>query len=422
MKKFYLETYGCKLNQADSDLIRGILSKEFEEASEKEADFFVLNSCGVLGKTERRILERVKELKEKNKKVIMAGCLPLIVPKKCEKLADGIIGPKNILSISNIVKAILRGERVKIIKHENIDKANFCFFRKQENNCSVIISISEGCLGNCSFCAAKLARGKLKSFEMKNVLEKIKVALSLGFKEIQLTGQDLASYGLDRGQFLFPKLLEEITKIKGDFRIKVGMLEPYFLKKILRDLIPVFQNKKLYKFFHVPLQSGNNLILKKMKRKYKKEDFLEIVATFKKSFKDYLLATDVIVGFPGETEKAFENTLRLIARTKPQIVNINRFSKRPGTQAFLMKDLHSKVKKERSRVLNKLSEEIKIAKSKKYLGKEFEVLVVKKGKNDTLLARNQIGKAIILQHGKTAQFAKAKIIDYRPNYLIGELM
>ena len=422
MAKFYLETYGCKLNQADSDLIREMLLKEFEEASENEADFFVLNSCGVLEKTERKILNKAKELKTRNKKVIIAGCLPLIVPKKCEKIADGLIGPKNILAISNIAKAILKGERVKIVRDEEIDKAKFCFFKKQKDNCSVIISISEGCLGNCSFCAAKIARGELKSFAMKNVLEKIKVALSLGFKEIQLTGQDLACYGLDEGKFLLPKLLEKITKIKGDFRVKIGMLEPYFLKKILKDVIPIFESKKLYKFFHVPVQSGDNLILKKMRRKYKKEDFLEIVATLEKNFKDYLLATDIIVGFPGETKKAFENTLELIRKTRPQIVNINRFSKRPGTQAFLMKDLHSKIKKERSRILNKLCEKIKIEKSKKYLGKEFEILIVKKGKNNTFLARNQIGKAIILKKGKTAQFAKAKIVDYRSNYLIGKLI
>jgi len=424
--KFYLETYGCKLNQADSDLIRGVLLEEFEEvpSSFKEgADFFVINSCGVLGKTERKIWKRIKELKKKGKKVILAGCLPLISPRLSEKLADGVIGPKDIFSVSEAARAVLSGKKMKIITKKGINKAKFCFLKVKEDDCSIIISVSEGCLGNCSYCAAKLARGDLKSFELKDILNKIKTALSLGFREIHLTGQDLACYGLDKGNFLLPKLLAEIVKLEGDFRVKVGMLEPYFLKRILKDLIPIFQNEKIYNFFHIPLQSGNDLILEKMRRKYKSKDFLEIATVLKKNFKDYLLATDIIVGFPGETEKAFESTLKIIRKTKPQVLNINRFSARPGTEAFNLKDLPDRIKKERSRLLNKLSEKIKIEKNKKYLGKEFKVLIVKKGKNNTFLARNEIAKAIVLpdnfvSDAKIGEFIKVRIFDYQPHYLI----
>lgn len=422
MAKFYLETYGCKLNQADSDLIRGVLKKEFQEASENEADFFVLNTCGVLERTETKILKRAKQLKQKGKKLILTGCLPLVSFEACKKLADGMIGPTNVLAIARVVQEVLLGKNIEMPEPEQVDKAQFCFFQNKKNDCSTIISVGEGCVGHCSFCATRLARGPLKSFGIENILSKVRAALGLGFKEIHLTAQDLSCYGQDKGYCLLPTLLKEITRLRGDFRMKVGMLEPQSLKSILPDLIPVFKSSKIYNFFHIPMQSGDDSILEAMNRKYKAKEFLEIVEMFEKHFDDYLLATDVIVGFPNETEKQFNNTVKLIKKSKPHIVNINRFSSRPGTEAGALKDFPDRIKKERSRVLNQVCDKIKIQKNKKYLGQEYQVLVIKKSKNNTFLSRNEIGKAIILKKGKVGTFQKVKIIGFKPHYLIGKLV
>jgi len=420
MEKFYLETFGCKFNQAESELIRKILKKEFEEASEKEADFVVLVTCGVVEKTERKIIKRAIELKKKRKKVIFAGCLPLISPEICQKVADGLVGPTNVLDLPKIVKKVLKGEKAKSLKQKPIDKAKLRCFAIPKESVVAIIPISEGCLSFCSYCATRLAKGKLRSFGKEEILENIKLALKSGAKEIQLTSQDLAIYGLDKGKFLLPELLREISKIEGDFKVRLGMMNPKFTRKIFGKILKILENEKFYKFLHLPLESGSNNVLKAMNRGYKVEEFLEMVSKFKRKFKNSLLATDIIVGFPTETEKDFKKTISAIKKIKPEILHIFRYSKREGTEAAKLKDFPDKIKKERSRILTKIWQEILTEKPKKYLGKEFEALITEK-RGNTFLARLPSYKAVILKEGNLGKFVKVKIISAKPNYLIGKV-
>ncbi|KPJ56906.1 threonylcarbamoyladenosine tRNA methylthiotransferase [Parcubacteria bacterium DG_74_2] len=423
MKKFYLETYGCKSNQADSELMRGILAKEFKEASVNEADFIILNSCGVVKKTERKIIKRMQQFKKMGKKIVLAGCLPLISPKTSKNLANGVLGPTNIFSLPIVVKRVLKNKKSIFFKPKKIDKAKFYCQKKKEKkeNCSTVISISEGCLGECSYCVTKLARGRLKTFEMEYVLNEIRNALVQGFKEIQLTSQDLAIYGVDKGKFLFPKLLKEISKINADFKIRLGMMNPWGAKKILRDLISVLKSKKFYKFLHLPLQSGDDEILRKMNRNYTTKDFLRTVNVFRENFKESLLATDVICAYPDESEESFEKTIDLVKKTKPEILHIFRFSKRQGTEAEKLKDFPERIKKERSRILTKIWTEMNLKKNKKFLGKKFNVLITEK-RGNSFLARTNSFRAVILKEGKIGKFEKVKIINFRPNYLIGRII
>jgi MiaB-like tRNA modifying enzyme len=421
MAKFYLETFGCKFNKADSELIRKILIENgFKEASEKEADFVVLNTCGVVEKTERKIIKRAIKLKNKGKKIIFAGCLPLISPKVCQKVADGLIGPTNILDLPKIVKKVLRGGKAKSLKQKPIDKAKLRCFAIPKETVVAIIPISEGCLSFCSYCATRLAKGKLRSFDKREILENIKLALKSGAKEIQLTSQDLAIYGLDKGKFLLPELLKEISKIEGDFRVRLGMMNPKFAKKIFGKILEILENEKFYKFLHLPLESGSNNVLKTMSRGYRVEEFLEMISQFKRKFKNSLLATDIIVGFPTETEKDFKETVSVIKKIKPEILHIFRYSKREGTVAAKLKDFPDRIKKERSRILTKIWQEISKEKSKKYLGKAFKALITEK-RGDTFLARLPSYKAVILKEGNLGEFVKVKIVSAKPNYLIGKI-
>jgi MiaB-like tRNA modifying enzyme len=433
-EKFFIETFGCKFNKADSELIRKILiEKGFKEASEKEADFVVLNTCGVVEKTERKIIKRTIELKKKRKKVIFAGCLPLISPEICQKVADGLIGPTNILDLPKIVKKVLKGgnakrsekdakrpEKVKSLKQKPIDKAKLRCFAIPKESVVAIIPISEGCLSFCSYCATRLAKGKLRSFEKEEILENIKIVLKAGVKEIQLTAQDLGIYGLDQRKFLLPKLLKEISKIEGDFKVRLGMMNPKFAKKIFGKTLNILENAKFYKFLHLPLESGSNNVLKTMNRGYRVEEFLEIALKFKRKFKNSLLATDIIVGFPTETEKDFEETVSVIKKIKPEILHIFKYSKRERTKAAKFKDFPDRIKKERSRILTKIWQEISKEKSKKYLGKKFEALITEK-RGDTFLARLPSYKAVILKEGNLGEFVKVKIVGAKPNYLIGKI-
>lgn len=423
MEKFFLETFGCKANQADSELIRKVLKEKnyIEVLNEKEADFFILNTCGVVEKTERKIIKRVGELKKKKKKVILAGCLPLISPIICQKIADGLVGPKNILSLPKVVKKVLEGKKAVSLKKLAIDKAKLGCFVVPKNTAFAIVPISEGCLANCTYCATKLAKGTLKSFEANEILENIKLALSSGAKEIQLTSQDLAIYGLDKGKLMLPELLKKIVKIDGNFRIRLGMMNPWGAKKIFKKLLSLMENEKFYKFLHLPLQSGDNNVLKTMNRNYRVEEFLKLVGEFKKKFKNSVLATDIIVGFPTENEKAFENTIKIIKKIKPDILHLFRYSKREGTRAFKLKDFPDRIKKERSRILNKVWLKVLKEKNKNFLGKKFEALITEK-REEKFLARLNSYKAVILEKGDLGCFVKVKIVKAKPNYLIGKLI
>jgi MiaB-like tRNA modifying enzyme len=359
-------------------------------------------------------------LKKKRKKVIFAGCLPLISPEICQKVADGLIGPTNILDLPKIVKKILKGKKAKSLKQKPIDKAKLRCFAIPKETVVAIVPISEGCLSFCSYCATRLAKGKLRSFEKEEILENIKIVLKAGVKEIQLTAQDLGIYGLDQRKFLLPKLLKEISKIEGDFKVRLGMMNPKFAKKIFGKTLNILENAKFYKFLHLPLESGSNDVLKAMNRGYKVEEFLEMALKFKRKFKNSLLATDIIVGFPTETEKDFKETVSVIKKIKPEILHIFRYSKREGTEAAKFKDFPDRIKKERSRILTKIWQKILKEKSKKYLGKKFEALITEK-RGNTFLARLPSYKAVILKEGKLGEFVKVKIIGANPNYLIGKI-
>jgi len=421
MAKFYLITFGCKLNQADSALIRRVVAKFHKEASEKEADFVILNTCGVVEKTELKIIKKAKELKRKRKKIILAGCLPLISPEVAENIADGMVGPTNILDLPKVIKGVLGGKKTISLKTRFLDKARLGCVALNKESCVAIIPISEGCLSSCAYCVTRLARKKLKSFKKEAILENIKSAISMGAKEIQLTSQDLAIYGLDKGKMELGDLLKEIAKIQGSFKVRLGMMNPQYAKRIFNQILKILKDDKFYKFLHLPFQSGSNNILKAMGRGYKREDILRLVKGFRRKFKRGLLATDVIVGFPGESERDFKETLSLVKKIKPDILHIFKFSKRKGSLCDHLKDFPDRIKKERSKILTRVWKEIAKEQSRKYLGKTLKVLIVEK-RGNSFLARPDSYKAVILKEGKVGEWQRVKIIKTKPNYLVGKTL
>jgi MiaB-like tRNA modifying enzyme len=404
--------------------MESLLAKKYKKAPAKEADFVILNTCGVVEKTERKIFKTAKELKKAGKKVIFTGCLPFLNTLDCEKIADAIIGVKNIGSIVKTAESILKGKKLKLLKDIDIDKS--CFKKNRElneKNTSTIVAIAEGCLGNCTYCSAKLTRKNLKSYNAENILEEIRENLQKGFKEIQLTSQDLAIYGLDKTKkSQLPDLLKRIDKLPGSFKVKLGMMNPGHTMLIYNDLLKIIESKKFYKFLHIPLQSGSDNVLKKMKRGYKIDDFLILAKDFRKKFKNGILATDIIVGHPAETKKDFEETAKILKKIKPDIVHIFKFSARPNTDDFKLKDIPDRIKKDRSRILTKIFTDNNKLKNKKFIGKNETILVFEKNK-DGFLGRTDEGKAVVLKTSpsiKVGDHIKAKIIGSKWNYLIGK--
>lgn len=423
--RVYIETYGCTTNQADSDIMRGVLAKRFRLAgSVDEADVVVVNTCGVISFTERKILRRLKELKENGKTVIAAGCLTRIARREMERVADGIVSPDNVHLVDSAVISALNGKKLVLIKVSSTDKAalHTAKCRKRENAIS-IVSISEGCLGSCSYCATKIARGRLRSFSLEKIVEEVQRAVADGSKEIQLTSQDTGAYGMDRNMgrdYRLPDLLNAISELDGEFRVRVGMMNPQHAVKILDELLNAFESEKIYKFLHIPVQSGDNKVLEDMRRGYTVEDFLEVVNAFRRRFDDVMISTDIIVGFPTEREESFWKSYQLIEEARPDIVNITRFSPRKGTAAYRLKDMPDWIKKERSRILTRLCEEIGLENHRKFVGKVERVLVTKRGKKNTMLARTDSYRPVVLKEGKLGEFYLVRVVDATFNYLVGD--
>ncbi len=334
-----------------------------------------------------------------------------------------MLGVKSIDRIAEAIDLAERGGKLVSVegwKERKVDKLELP--RLWKSGVVFVVPISEGCLNACTYCATRFARGVLKSYKPELVLKWVKEALARGgYKEIQLSSEDTGCYGFDIGTNL-AELLDEITAIEGDFRIRVGMMNPNHVIKFLDELIEVYQDPpKVYKFLHLPVQSGDNEVLRRMGRNYTVEEFEEIVSEFRRKIPGLNLNTDIIVGFPGEGEEAFQNTVELVKRVRPDKINVSRYSPRPGTIAAKWKQLPGWKVKERSRILHRLRLQIAYEINQTYLGKKVEVLVHGQGEKGGIDARTFNYKEIILDAGeKGGEITRAKITWAGSTYLRGE--
>jgi MiaB-like tRNA modifying enzyme len=409
------------MNQGDTELILGNLAKagHVRVTDLKDAEIVIVNTCAVKGPTQRRVLRRLQELRQLGgKRIIVAGCLPLIDLPSIDRLGpfEGMITCHSIDSIDVVVERIARGEEgVKVLEREPREKP--CMPKLRLSKVSAIVAISEGCVSNCSYCSVKFARGELHSFDPQAILSEIREALDAGYREILLTSQDTAAYGIDSNASL-PELLNAITKLNKKFKVRVGMMNPATTRRILPELLDVYASDKVYKFLHLPVQSGDDRILAAMRRGYTVEEFVKIVDAFRERFEDLYLATDIIVGFPGEDERAFKNSCELIKRIKPDKTNLTRFSPMPGTDAAKMHQVDGRVVKERSKLLSVVCRTVGHERNRKYVGRILEGLVVGKGKKGGWVMRLPNYKPAIIQEALLGKFLKIKITNARPTYLI----
>ncbi len=426
-----IETYGCTMNQSDSDIMRYELFKlGFEIVPVEEAEVVILNSCGVIDYTEKKIIKRAVELRKSGKKVVIAGCLPRISSRKVRAIADSAISPDNLLKIGEAVKAALDGRKYFEISKNYVEKSNLCKCRLRidsSGNISgiAVVSIAEGCTGRCSFCATRFARGSLRSFSIDSIVREVEKAVKQGFVEIQLTSQDTGAYGLDKyGKYALPELLEKITTIDGNFKVRVGMMNPRHAYEMLDDLINAYASDKIYKFMHVPVQSGDEKILEAMNRSHGVEEYFEVVSAFRKEFDsdDSLISTDIIVGFPGEDIESFYKSLSLIKESKPDLVNITRYSPRKGTPAYKLKDMPDWIKKDRSRAITRLANKIKEKRNKRLVGKVLNVIITKRKDSGSLSRYISYRPVVVNCKCRIGETLKVKVVDCTPTHLRGEIL
>lgn len=421
---FYLEWHGCSANKNDAEIVTGILEKHgFKKTNLENADFLIIFTCIVKEPTHKKMIYRIQQLQKTKKPLIIAGCFPEAYIEELKKIAPNasFIGPFYIDKILEVVKKSLKGEKVVLIGKRKLNKLSLP--SKSFNEIISIIQISSGCLMNCSYCATKIARGNLFSYSKEEIIKKIREELFKGKKEFWLTSQDNSCYGLDRGYNL-ASLLKEISTFKEKFFVRNGMLNPTYLKFFVSELIEAYKDHHIFKFLHLCVQSGSNKVLEDMKRGYKVEDFLEQVKKFRKEFPCLTLSTDIIVGYPTETEEDFEKTLKLIEKVQPDIVNISKFFARPKTEAAKLKPLPHEIIKKRSKILTEIVNEIKIKRNERWIGWEGEVLVDERGKNNSFIARNFAYKPIVIKSEKNllGKFVDVEITEIKSNFLIGKIV
>ncbi|MDD4250669.1 MAG: tRNA (N(6)-L-threonylcarbamoyladenosine(37)-C(2))-methylthiotransferase [Candidatus ainarchaeum sp.] len=413
MKKFFLEGYGCSLNVGETQQISSFLkNKGFVRVNDfKKADFIIINTCSVKMVTEQRMISRINlflNSKKNNAKIIVTGCLAKTNNNYLKKISsDLIVLDTKLESLSKVFNLKTTSFSPKIIGEKSYDHIS-------------IIPISVGCVGNCAYCATKIARGNLKSYSISDINYSFKNALK-NSKEIWITSQDLGCYGFDTGHYL-PELIKTLLKNKGEYRIRLGMMNPRHFKKIRDDLIPLFKDDRLYKFLHLPVQSGSNTILKKMNRGSVVKDFVDAVKFSRKLVPDIRISTDIIVGFPGETEKDFEKSINLIKKTRPNMLNISRFGKRKGTVAeSLPNQLSESEKKDRSRRLASISQEIFLKDNLNMLGFKGVALVSQKAKSNGFVARTNNYSSVLVDN-KFGSFVNLEIINVFPNFFEGKIL
>ncbi|MFH0876500.1 MAG: tRNA (N(6)-L-threonylcarbamoyladenosine(37)-C(2))-methylthiotransferase [archaeon] len=394
MKKIFIKTYGCSLNQADSEVMAGLLaeSKRYKIIDNaNDADIVIINSCTVKNKSEIHFLSDIRKIK---KPKVLAGCVPQAERDKKRFSCYSIIGTNDIGKIVEACDDTLCGKIVNFRENETALRLNVAKIRK--NEIIEIIPVSEGCLGACTYCKTKQARGNLYSYQPNQIVKHACNAVKKGAKELWLTSQDMGCYGKDINLSL-PVLLEKISEIDGDFFIRVGMSNPNHVSEILKELINAYKHPKLFKFLHIPLQSGNNDILKAMGRGYSVSDFSKIISEFRKNIPQVTIATDIICGYPGESDAQFNDSVALVKNIRPDVLNISRFWPRPDTHAASLPQHHGRVTNARSRVLHREFREIALIKNKEWIGTTCEILIDEHGKNGISIGRNNSYKQVLVK-------------------------
>lgn len=416
--KYRLITYGCTLNQADSNIMRGVLAQHgcVEVQSEKSADVVVVNSCTVKDATQTKIEHVLKKLHVGKKPIVLAGCMSvneIAVLRNAPKAS--IVGTGSVGWAYEAVQSALLGKG-RVFKGNGYKPD----LPRERKGAIARIAIEEGCLSSCSFCQTKLARGKLYSYPIKSVCLEMQRWAKEGAVEMQLTGQDTGAYGADIKSSI-AQLLENACKVEGDFRIRLGMVNPQHVKKYLQPLLKIYENPKMYKFLHIPVQSGSNKVLLEMRRENTREEFLGLVRAFREKFPGMCIMTDIIVGFPTESEEDFLETMQMLREAQLDRVNVSRFSPRPFTAARKMKQLANSVVKRRTVECAAACKKITEEKNREWIGKEMQITITEKVK--TLNGRDENYRQVALPasfKGKIGQKVRVKIVGAQFSCLLGK--
>ncbi len=420
--KFYIKTYGCQMNERDSEKVNCILEEAgFIKGSLESADIIIINSCAVREKAESKIYSEIGRIRTVNKKakIVSMGCVAQFNYKKLRNVSDYVVGTAAIDMFYDIAKNI---DGSGIFIKDKIDDVDYIFPHKKGIN--AFVDIMYGCNHFCTYCIVPFTRGREVSRAMESIVKEIKQLVENGTKEIMLLGQNVNSYGHKSG-YNFVDLLYEVNKIDKLERIRFTTSHP---KDFSVDLIYAMRDlEKVCEHIHLPLQSASNRILKLMKRGYTKEEYLEKIDMYRELIPEGSITTDIIVGFPTETENDFSETLKLVERVKYDTSFSFKYSKRPLTKA---KDIEPQVEEDiklrRLNELQNLQAKITQEKNRSYIGKTFEVLAEGKAKKGNMLfGRNRQNTVVnfdFKDNIRAGDVVNIKITKALKHSLVGEVV
>lgn len=401
-RKIYVESYGCTQEKSEAGLYVNKIMQEGDTLSRnpEDADLRVIGTCAVIKKTETKMLERISLLADMGKTEVI-GCLPPI--------SSGTLKEKNVEIISSReFRGFYEGglDEIEIREPSILDG----------------IPINQGCTGNCNFCISRISRGKLLSRPVEKICNQVSMILSRGQKEIRISSLDTAAYGKDINTGL-PDLIHNIVSLRGNFKLRVGMMEPKNTEEILDDLMGAYGDEKVFKFLHLPVQDGDNRILELMNREYMVDSYYKINRVFRKTFRDSVFSTDIIVGYPGSDEESFQNTCELLYVSRPDIVNITTFSPRQYTRDFSKKMPPSNLIKRWSGEYTRIHREILRENYEPLIGKEKDIFITEVGKPGTMIGRDNAYRPVVVK-GEIPLFStiNCRIVEIGPTYLMGTLL
>jgi MiaB-like tRNA modifying enzyme len=421
MAKIFVEAYGCSASFADSEMISGLILNGGHTLADdsSESDLNIIVTCSVKDATANKMIHRIKSLN--SKPLVVAGCFPKAEKSTVEKFAENasLLGPNSLGKTLQIIDSTLNGR--KQISLEDSDLSKVGLPKVRLNPVVGIVEIASGCMSECTFCQTKLSKGDLSSYRLGDIVRQVQTEIKEGCKEVWLTSTDNGCYGFDIGTDL-PSLVNAVVEIPDDFMIRVGMMNPMYMPRIKEALIESFNNDKVFKFLHIPVQSGSDKVLHDMKRGHTVNTFREIVKRAKERFGNFTISTDVIVGFPSETEEDFQKTVNLLDETRPDVVNLSKYSARPGTEAAEWKQIDVAEVKKRSKIIFEQISKISMENNKKWIGWTGKVLFDEKI-DEGIKGRNFAYKPVFVRNAvDIGQSHIVEITDVTVNSLLGKIV
>lgn len=420
MAKIFVEAYGCSASFADSEMISGLIVNGGHTLVDNSADsdLNIVVTCSVKDATANKMIHRIKMLKKRP--LVVAGCLPKAEKETVERFTENasLLGPNSLGKTLQVIDSTLKGRKFVALEDSDLSKVGLPKVRL--NPVIGIVEIASGCLSECTFCQTKLSKGDLTSYRIGDIVRQIENEIDEGCKEVWLTSTDNGCYGFDIGTDL-PSLVNAVSEIPHDFRIRVGMMNPMYMPRIKEKLIDSYDNDKVYKFLHIPVQSGSDKVLHDMKRGHTSGTYREIVKKAKERFPQFTISTDIIVGFPTESEDDFEKTVELLEETRPDVVNLSKYSARPGTDAAEWEQIDVSQVKKRSKRAFDLINKITLENNQKWIGWKGQVLFNEKT-DEGIKGRNFAYKPVFVRDNvEIGQTHAIEIIGASTSSLTGKI-